>query len=104
MRGAIVTELHMLESESFTLLNGTADAAFGVDEQGLICSWNRAAEQLFGYLSSAHVLAWMWGQSSGGGWRGGEKQRLSYQSQQAQQAMSEGKKGKIRSKSAFARR
>jgi len=42
----------MLESELFTLLNGTADAAFSVDEQGLICSWNRAAEQLFGYLSS----------------------------------------------------
>jgi PAS domain S-box-containing protein len=42
----------MLESELFTLLNGTADAGFSVDEQGLICSWNRAAEQLFGYLSS----------------------------------------------------
>jgi PAS domain S-box-containing protein len=42
----------MLESELFTLLNGTADAGFSVDEQGLICSWNRAAEQLFGYLPS----------------------------------------------------
>jgi PAS domain S-box-containing protein len=42
----------MLESELFALLNGTADAAFSVDEQGVICSWNRAAEQLFGYASS----------------------------------------------------
>lgn len=42
----------MLESELFTLLNGTADAAFSVDEQGLICSWNRAAERLLGYPSS----------------------------------------------------
>ncbi len=45
----------MLESELFTLLKGTADAGFSVDEQGLICSWNRAAEQLFGY-PSAEVL------------------------------------------------
>jgi PAS domain S-box-containing protein len=42
----------MLESELFTLLNGTADGAFSVDEHGLICSWNQAAEQLFGYPSS----------------------------------------------------
>jgi len=42
----------MFESELFRLLNGTADAAFSVDEQGLICSWNRAAEQLFGYVCS----------------------------------------------------
>ncbi len=42
----------MLEGELFTLLNGTADGAFSVDEHGLICSWNRAAEQLFGYPSS----------------------------------------------------
>lgn len=39
----------MLERELYTLLNGTADAAFTVDGQGLICSWNRAAEKLFGY-------------------------------------------------------
>lgn len=39
----------MLERELFTLLEGTADAAFSVDEQGLIRSWNRAAENLFGY-------------------------------------------------------
>ncbi len=42
----------MLESELFTLLNGTADAAFSVDENGLICSWNWGAEQLFGHPSS----------------------------------------------------
>jgi PAS domain S-box-containing protein len=39
----------MLERELFTLLEGTADAAFSVDEQGLIRSWNRAAEKLFGH-------------------------------------------------------
>jgi len=42
----------MLETELFELLNGTADAAYSVDEHGLICSWNRAAERLFGYPSS----------------------------------------------------
>lgn len=43
----------MFETELYTLLNNTADAAFSVDEQGLICSWNQAAERLFGYPSSA---------------------------------------------------
>jgi PAS domain-containing protein len=42
----------VLESELFKLLDGTADAAFTVDGQGLICSWNRAAEKLLGYTSS----------------------------------------------------
>lgn len=42
----------MLERELFLLLEGTADAAFTVDEQGVIRSWNRAAEKLFGYPSS----------------------------------------------------
>lgn len=42
----------MLERELFALLEGTADGAFAVDEQGLICSWNRAAEKLFGYKKS----------------------------------------------------
>jgi PAS domain S-box-containing protein len=36
----------------FKLLEGTADAAFAVDQQGVICSWNRAAEKLFGYRES----------------------------------------------------
>lgn len=39
----------MLEQELFALLEGTADAAFAVDENGAILSWNRAAERLFGY-------------------------------------------------------
>jgi len=45
----------MLERELFTLLERTADAAFSIDEQGLIRSWNRAAEKLFGY-PAAKVL------------------------------------------------
>lgn len=39
----------MLEPELFALLEQTADAAFTVTESGEICSWNAAAEQLFGY-------------------------------------------------------
>ncbi len=45
----------MLEAELFSLLEDTADAAFTVNEQGSICSWNRAAEKLFGY-APAQVL------------------------------------------------
>jgi len=45
----------MLERELFALLESTADAAFSVDELGLIRSWNRAAEKLFGY-APAKVL------------------------------------------------
>lgn len=39
----------MLESEIFALLDHTADAAFVVNEEGEIQSWNKAAERLFGY-------------------------------------------------------
>ncbi|HEY7566065.1 MAG TPA: LuxR C-terminal-related transcriptional regulator [Gemmatimonadaceae bacterium] len=39
----------MLEPELFALLEQTADAAYTVTEQGEICSWNRAAERMFGY-------------------------------------------------------
>lgn len=39
----------MLEQELFGLLEGTSDAAFSVTDQGEICSWNEAAEKLFGY-------------------------------------------------------
>lgn len=39
----------MLEKELFDLLEGTSDAAFTVTDQGEICSWNKAAEKLFGY-------------------------------------------------------
>lgn len=42
----------MLERELFAILEGTADGAFAVDEQGLVRSWNRAAEKLFGYRKS----------------------------------------------------
>ena len=39
----------MLESELFALLEQTADAAYAVTDAGEICSWNGAAERLFGY-------------------------------------------------------
>ena len=39
----------MLERELFALLEQTADAAYTVTESGEICSWNSAAEQMFGY-------------------------------------------------------
>jgi PAS domain S-box-containing protein len=39
----------MLEPELFALLEQTADAAYTVTESGEICSWNTAAELLFGY-------------------------------------------------------
>ena len=39
----------MLERELFDLLEGTTDAVFTVTDQGEICSWNKAAERLFGY-------------------------------------------------------
>ena len=42
----------MLESELFALLERTADAAYTVTLDGEICSWNRAAERLFGYPAS----------------------------------------------------
>ena len=42
----------MLEPELFALLEQTADAAYTVTENGEICSWNEAAEQLFGYVPS----------------------------------------------------
>ncbi|MEJ2009029.1 MAG: LuxR C-terminal-related transcriptional regulator [Acidobacteriota bacterium] len=53
----------MLASELFDILETTADGAFAVDEQGLVCSWNRTAEKLFSYRKSevlgrpcAHLL------------------------------------------------
>ena len=39
----------MLESELFALLERTTDAAYTVTSAGVICSWNAAAERLFGY-------------------------------------------------------
>src|SRR5678809_1440156 len=45
----------MLQSELLGLLEKTADAAFCVNEQGEICSWNAAAEKLFGYSSAEAI-------------------------------------------------
>ena len=42
----------MLENELFAFLEGTTDAAFSVNQQGEILSWNVAAQRLFGYSSS----------------------------------------------------
>jgi PAS domain S-box-containing protein len=42
----------MLETELFTLLEQTADAAYTVTDGGEICSWNGAAERLLGYPAS----------------------------------------------------
>jgi len=39
----------MLDQELFDLFEGTADAAFALTDQCEICSWNKAAERLFGY-------------------------------------------------------
>lgn len=43
----------MFDHDLFALLDSTADAAFAVDQRGLICSWNHAAEKLFGYPASS---------------------------------------------------
>lgn len=45
----------MLETELFAILEQTADAAYAVTADGEICSWNAAAERLFGY-PAAEVL------------------------------------------------
>lgn len=45
----------MLETELFAFLERTSDAAFAVTEQGVICSWNKSAERMFGY-SQAEAL------------------------------------------------
>ena len=42
----------MLERQLAELLEGTTDAAFTVDLQGQIRTWNKAAENLFGYPAS----------------------------------------------------
>jgi len=42
----------MLESELAKLLEGTSDAAFAVDLQGEILTWNKSAEKLLGYSRS----------------------------------------------------
>jgi len=42
----------MLELQLAELLEGTSDAAFAVDLQGEVRTWNKAAEKLFGYAAS----------------------------------------------------
>ena len=42
----------MLEQELFDLLEGTSDAAFVLSDDDEICSWNKAAEKLFGYTAA----------------------------------------------------
>ena len=42
----------MLQMELLSVLEETADAAFCVDQEGQIRSWNTAAERLFGYSTS----------------------------------------------------
>ena len=45
----------MLQKELLEFLDETADAAFSVNQQGEICSWNAAAEKLFGYSASEAI-------------------------------------------------
>ena len=45
----------MLERQLAELLEGTTDAAFTVDLQGEIRTWNKAAENLFGHPASTAV-------------------------------------------------
>ena len=40
------------DSALFRLLERTGDAAFTVDQEGVIRSWNKAAERLFGYAAA----------------------------------------------------
>ncbi|HWR13890.1 MAG TPA: PAS domain S-box protein [Terriglobales bacterium] len=42
----------MLDTELFALFENTTDAAFAVNEEGKICSWNKAAEALFGFTAN----------------------------------------------------
>ena len=45
----------MLQNELLEVLEETADAALCVNQQGEICSWNAAAEKLFGYSASQAI-------------------------------------------------
>ncbi len=45
----------MLDLELFALLEHTADASYTVTGDGEICSWNTAAERLFGYAAAEVV-------------------------------------------------
>jgi PAS domain S-box-containing protein len=45
----------MNETDLFSMLQRTADAAFSVDQSGIIRSWNTAATWLFGYTAEEVV-------------------------------------------------
>ena len=45
----------MLELQLAGLLEGTSDAAFAVDLQGEVRTWNKGAENLFGYAASEAI-------------------------------------------------
>lgn len=45
----------MLEQELFDLFERTSDAAYVVNDEGEICSWNKAAERLFGYTRAEAI-------------------------------------------------
>jgi PAS domain S-box-containing protein len=45
----------MLETELFELLEHTTDGAYTVTPSGEICSWNGAAERLFGYSAEEAI-------------------------------------------------
>src|SRR6478672_4609396 len=57
----------MLQNELLRVLEETADAAFCVNQQGEICSWNAAAEKLFGYSSSEAIGKSCYGLLQGSG-------------------------------------
>ena len=42
----------ILERDLFSLFDHAADAAYAVTDEGEICSWNAAAERIFGYGAS----------------------------------------------------
>ncbi len=45
----------MRTNEIRKLVEGTADAAFAIDECGVISAWNKGAEELFGLSSTEAV-------------------------------------------------
>lgn len=45
----------MLDSELFALLERTSDAAFSINEEGELMSWNKAAEKLLGFSPSEAI-------------------------------------------------
>lgn len=50
----------MVARDLFKVLENAGDAAFAVDEEGMIGGWNRAAEELLGYTSSEVTSKTCW--------------------------------------------